>query len=96
MVVLDIMGLVFLAFLLSAVLLMVLNKRTWIKKRRAWEEKIYKQVIDALEKNEKRAGLWAMAMDKSNGSEDICKSIYIKYCVQSIISEHEILNTVKL
>ena len=28
--------------------------------------------------------------------ENVCKSIYIKYCVDSIIGEHEILGTVKL
>ena len=92
----DVLGLVFIAFIFIAVLLMLLNRRNSIKKRSAWEEKIYKQVVSDLEKDDKRAGLWKIAMDESNGSENLCKSIYIKYCVQSIIGEHEILNTVKL
>lgn len=88
-------ALLFIVFLFMIFSFVIFNKRTKLK-RKAWEEKIYKQVVDALEKNEKRAGLWAIAMAESNGSVDVCKSLYVKYCVQSIISEHEILNTVRL
>lgn len=96
MMMFDILGLVFITFIFLAILLMIINRRNSIKKRSAWEEKIYKQVVSDLEKNEKRAGIWKIAMDESNGSKNLCKSLYIKYCVQSIIGEHEILNTVRL
>jgi hypothetical protein len=88
-------GLIFIVLLFMAFSFVVSNKRHKIK-RKEWEEKIYKQVVSDLEKDEKRAGLWAMAKAESNGSKDLCKSIYIKYCVQSIIGEHEILDTVRL
>ena len=96
MMMFDILGLEFIAFIFIAILLMIVNRRNSIKKRSSWDEKIYKQVVSDLKKDDKRAGLWKIAMDESNGSESLCKSIYIKYCVQSIIGEHEILNTVKL
>ncbi|MCW8895894.1 MAG: hypothetical protein OQK48_08195 [Sulfurimonas sp.] len=88
-------GLIFIVFSFMAFSFIVFHKRNKIK-RKAWEEKIYKQVVVDLEKDEKRAGLWALAKAESNGSEDICKSLYIKYCTQSIIGEHEILNTIRL
>ncbi len=69
----------------------------WTKtKRDDWEESIYKQVVRDLENNKKRYGLWKLAMKESNGLEDTCKSLYITYCVQSIIGEHEILDTVRI
>ena len=89
------------AIIVSMILLFVVmtiifsNKRTK-SKRKIWEENIQKQVIKDLEKNKKRYGLWKMALKESNGLEDICKSLYITYCVQSIIGEHEILGTVRL
>jgi len=80
--------------LLVAIVLMYSSKRSKIK-RENWEESIYKQVVRDLENNKKRYGLWKLAMKESEGLEDMCKTLYIKYCVQSIIGEHEILDTVR-
>ena len=81
--------------LLVAITLMYSSKRSKAK-RDDWEESIYKQVVRDLENNKKRYGLWKLAMKESNGLEDTCESLYIAYCVQSIIGEHEILGTVRI
>lgn len=65
------------------------------RKREKWEYEIYSQVINDLERGKKRVGLWRMAMQDANGIEETCKKLYIKYCTQSIIGEHDILGTAK-
>lgn len=81
--------------LLIAMTLLYSSKKSKTK-RENWEENIYKQVVKDLENNKKRYGLWKLAVKESNGLEDTCKALYIKYCVQSIIGEHEILGTVRI
>lgn len=82
--------------LLFLVIMIIFSKKRSDTKRIQWEENVQKQVIEDLEKNKKRDCLWKIAMKESKGVEDICKSLYIAYCVQSIIGEHEILGTVRL
>ena len=93
MLMLNIAAAVSLVLLFIVLMIIFSNKKTQ-SKRRTWEESIQKKVIADLEKNKKRAGLWRMALKESNGLEDVCKSLYVTYCVQSIIGEHEILDTV--
>jgi len=57
---------------------------------RLLEEKIYEQVTSELSNDNKRNGLWVKALANSNYSENIAKSLYIKYRVQSIKDEMEI------
>jgi len=81
---------------LLIVLLTIYMKKKNETKREAWEESIQKQVMQDLQSNKKRYNLWKLAMKESDGVEERCQSLYVKYCVQSIIGEHEILNTVRL
>ena len=95
MEIIDIVILVAVLTLFTGTLLISSNKRTKTK-RKKWEENIYKQVLKELQNNDKRANLWKLALSEAEGSLEACKPIYIKYCVQSIIGEHEILETVRI
>lgn len=58
---------------------------------RLQEEQLYEQVIEELSKDEKRPGLWAKALADCDGSEQKAESLYIRYRVQSIKDEIEIM-----
>jgi len=58
---------------------------------RLQEEQLYEQVIQELSQGEKRAGLWAKALADSDGSEQRAESLYIRYRVQSIKDEIDIM-----
>lgn len=58
---------------------------------RLQEEQLYEQVIQELSMGEKRAGLWAKALADCDGSEQKANSLYIRYRVQSIKDEIEIM-----
>ncbi|MEH6550082.1 MAG: hypothetical protein V7744_08870 [Pseudomonadales bacterium] len=57
---------------------------------RLMEEQLYQVVVDELRQGQKREGLWAKAIARSDGSEDKAKSLYLKYRVQSIIDENKV------
>jgi hypothetical protein len=54
------------------------------------EEQLYEAVYQELEGGVRRGGLWAKAIADSNGNEQLAKSLYIKYRVQSIIDEDQV------
>lgn len=58
---------------------------------RLQEEQLYEQVIQELSRGEKRAGLWAKALANCDGSEQRAESLYIRYRVQSIKDDIEIM-----
>jgi len=58
---------------------------------RLLEEKVYAQVMQEIEAGFRRDGLWAKALADSGGSEEMCKSLYIRYRAQAIVDEAEIL-----
>lgn len=55
------------------------------------EEQLYEQVLQELSRGEKRAGLWAKALANCDGLEQKAESLYIRYRVQSIRDEVEIM-----
>lgn len=55
------------------------------------DEVLYEQVVIELATGEKRLGLWAKALSDSLGDEQKAKGLYIRYRVQSIRDEIEIL-----
>ncbi len=57
---------------------------------RLFEEQIYAQVVEELAQGRRRDGLWAKALADSKSQEEIAKSLYIRYRVQSIKDEIEI------
>ena len=59
---------------------------------RADEEKIYSQVLKEIESGFIKDGLWAKAIQKSKGDDRKTKPLYIKYRVQSIKDEVEIVS----
>ena len=87
--------LVVILILLTGMLLITSNKRTKTK-RKKWEENIYKQVLEDLKNNKKRANLWILSLSEAEGSLEACKPLYIEHCVRSIIGEYEILDTVRI
>jgi hypothetical protein len=67
------------------------NFKRNIAASRLLEERLYAQVLDELERGIKRQGLWAKAIANSDGVESKAKSIYIKYRLQSMKDEAELL-----
>jgi len=61
---------------------------------RLLEEQLYEQVVVELSNGYKRNGLWAKALDNSEGSEEKAKALYIRYRVQSIKDEAEMAEAV--
>lgn len=55
------------------------------------DEVLYEQVVVELAAGERRLGLWAKALSDSLGDEQKAKGLYIRYRVQSIRDEIEIL-----
>ncbi|WP_019029034.1 hypothetical protein [Colwellia piezophila] len=53
-------------------------------KKRQDEEKLYEQVSDELQQENKKKGLWLKAIADSNGDLAIADSLYVKYRVQSL------------
>ncbi len=62
---------------------------------RLFEEKIYAQVLEELREGVRRDGLWAKAISDSGAQEEMAKSLYIRYRVQSIIDEIEISSKIQ-
>jgi len=61
---------------------------------RLLEEKLFEQVALELSEGKRRNGLWAKALANCDGNEKKAKSLYIRYRVQSIKDEAEILEVV--
>jgi hypothetical protein len=55
--------------------------------RRAFEETVYAQVAEELDRNDVRPGLWAKALAKSVGDVQVAKAIYIELRAQAILDE---------
>ena len=53
------------------------------------QEKTYGQVLEEIESNVRRKGLWAKALQKSRGNEHKAHTLYIEYRAQSIKDEAE-------
>ena len=64
-------------------------------KLRLLEEKLYEDVVQELNQNIRRDGLWAKALASSDGSEEKAKSIYIKLRVQSMKDEAEVIDELR-
>ena len=62
-----------------------------LARSRLLEEQLYQEVVQELNENKRRDGLWAKALADSNGSEEIAKSKYIKLRVQSMKDEAEVI-----
>ncbi len=58
-----------------------------LAKNRVLEEQLYAQVAKEMASGYMRDGLWAKAFSKSEGSEGVARSIYIKLRVQSLLDE---------
>ncbi len=58
------------------------------------EEKEYEQVFHEIETGLLKGGLWAKALQKSSGNEREAKALYIKYRLQSIRDERDILKAI--
>ena len=58
---------------------------------RLQEEQLFEQVLQELSRGEKRAGLRAKALANCDGSELKAESLYIRFRVQSIKDEFEIM-----
>lgn len=61
---------------------------------RLQEEKLYEKVLLELSSGKKRGGLWAKALANCNGAEEKAESLYIRYRVQSIKDEMEIVGAI--
>jgi len=59
--------------------------------QRLSEESMYEYVIEEISENKIRTGLWAKAIAHSEGNEQHAKSLYIKYRVQSLKDEMELV-----
>ena len=51
------------------------------------EEELYAQVLQEIERGERRDGLWAKALVAANGDESIAKAHYIKLRVQALFDD---------
>ena len=51
------------------------------------EEELYAQVLQEIERGERRDGLWAKALVTANGDESIAKAQYIKLRVQALFDD---------
>lgn len=58
------------------------------------EEKLYEQVLREIESGIRRDGLWAKAIQNSNGNDQEAKALYIRYRVQSLKDEIDISNAI--
>jgi hypothetical protein len=54
------------------------------------QERLYEIVVDELQNNVKRNGLWAKAFANSDGNESKAKALYISYRVRSLKDESQI------
>lgn len=54
------------------------------------DEKLYEIVLQEIENDQVRPGLWGKAFAESNGDLPVAKSLYMKLRVQSIIDDIEI------
>jgi len=61
---------------------------------RLQEERLYEKVLLELSSGQKRGGLWAKALANCNGAEEKSESLYIRYRVQSIRDEMEIIGAI--
>jgi ribosomal protein S8 len=57
---------------------------------RILEEQLYEKVVNELQQNVRKNGLWAKAIAKSQGDEAKAKALYISLRVQSLMDELEI------
>ena len=64
-------------------------------KLRLLEEKLYEDVVQELNQNIRRDGLWAKALASSDGSEEKAKSTYIRLRVQSMKDEAEVIDELR-
>ncbi len=58
------------------------------------EEKLYAYVLDEMDQGIKRNGLWAKAISDARGIDGKAEALYIKYRVQSLYDEGNILDLV--
>jgi len=62
--------------------------------QRLIEEKLYEKVLQEIDNDQIRNGLWAKALANSNGIDGKAKALYIQYRVQSIKDEAELFDAV--
>ncbi|PKO63141.1 MAG: hypothetical protein CVU24_00660 [Betaproteobacteria bacterium HGW-Betaproteobacteria-18] len=67
------------------------NLRRAAAASRIADEVLYEQVVLELAEGEKRLGLWAKALSDCQGDEQKARALYIRYRVQSIKDEIEVL-----
>ncbi|HHZ94359.1 MAG TPA: hypothetical protein EYN67_02110 [Flavobacteriales bacterium] len=59
--------------------------------QRLAEEQLYEQALAELESGVRRDGLWAKALANSSGDEAKIKGLYLKFRVQSMMDEPDIV-----
>jgi len=61
--------------------------------KRLLEEELYEQVALEIADNKIRPGIWAKALAKAEGSEEKAKGLYIKYRIESIKDEMNVVES---